>query len=209
MRHDEGIFAMNAVYYHSNTGHSRVVAAYLAQKLGWPLLDLTRQPAAKAEMAVLVFPVHCQNLPRPVLAFLETVQTDWLIPIATYGGICHGNVLQQLQKRFAVRIPAAAYVPVQHSYLQEPVTVALETLDGLLCKLRAPAEIRLPRAYQNPMSNIFPAHRSQLGVKLQRTDRCTRCGMCSRSCLHGAMDNGKPNSRCIRCLRCVAAWRCW
>lgn len=195
---------MNAVFYHSNTGQSRAVAAHLAGKLNWPLLDISEWAGLRLERLVLVFPVHCQNIPGPVTDFLNTAQPDWLIPVATYGGMCHGNVLQQLQKRHNFQIPAAAYVPAKHSYLAEQAPVDYEKLDALLCKIEAPAQIRLPRAYKNPFSDVFPALRSRIGVKLLRTDKCTDCGLCGKNCLHRAINNGSVNGNCVRCLRCVA-----
>lgn len=44
---------------------------------------------------------------------------------------------------------------------------------------------------------------SRCGVSLLRTDACNDCGACDGVCQQGAIACGRPNGRCIRCLRCV------
>lgn len=205
---------MNGIIFYSNTNQSREVAQYLYEKTGWALYDLNCPEQARAaadaalERAVLVFPVHCQNVPRAVEECLKTLNARYLAVVATYGKVCYGNVLHTVQRHYkAGDIVAAAYVPMQHAYLPDHKTTDLKVLQSIVQKLMlpSPAPVRVPRSYKNPLADLFPVSRSRLGVKIS-VDRgkCTGCGKCARECLFGGMANGKTNGKCIRCLKCAA-----
>ena len=204
---------MNAVIYYSNTGESKKIAQVLAQQTKYDLLDLTNVSDVFERVfdnAVVVFPVHCQNIPATVRAFLKNFTANNLALVATYGKMCHGNVLYEAQKLWCGNIVAAAYVPTKHSYLTDSSCADTDKFTAIADKLRviadkfnAPQPIKVPRAYKNVFAGFFPALRSRMGVKLYKTDRCNACGKCDKACERQAIHNGKPNGKCIRCLKCV------
>ena len=89
---------MNAVVFYSNTCQSKAIATYFANQLGYPLVDMETKCAEHYQNLVLVFPVHCQNIPDIVKFFLKNISVDNLTVIATYGKMCCGNVLCEIQK---------------------------------------------------------------------------------------------------------------
>ena len=205
---------MRGIVFYSNTNQSRALAEYLASLTGWELFDLSRpeqaERAAHTAFArlVLVFPVHCQRLPRPISDFLRELDAKMLAVVATYGGMCHGNVLHEVQREYAAgQIVAAAYVPMQHAYLPEEKKTNLDVLHGLAAKLTAdtPTPVRVPRAYKNPLADFFPAWRSRMGVRMYLDPGlCTGCGKCERECSEGGVEDGRFTNRCIRCMKCAA-----
>ena len=197
---------MNAVVYYSNTGQSRAVATYLAERLDYPLVDLEACRQSHFESLVLVFPVYCQNIPDAVKDFLSGITTEHLTPVATYGKMCYGNVLYEIQKKYPrCSVVAAAYVPTKHTYLTEDTPFEdYSLLDPLADKVKHPAPVRLPRAYKNPFANLLPALRSYLGVSVYRTEACDGCGLCTARCPQCAIREGVTSAACIRCLRCVS-----
>lgn len=196
---------MNAVVYYSNTGQSRAVAEYLAERLGYPAMDMEVCRKVRFEILVLVFPVHCQNIPPSVRFFLDKITADYLIPVATYGKMCYGNVLWEIQRTYTRNtVAAAAYVPTKHTYLADDIPFDdYHLLDPLVDKVKNPAPIRLPRTYKNPFADLLPTLRSRLGVRLYRTEACDGCGLCTARCPQMAIQAGITNQKCIRCLRCV------
>ena len=197
---------MNAVVYYSNTGQSRAVAVYLAERLDYPLVDLEACTECHFDNLVLVFPVYCQNIPDTVKGFLSGITADHLTPVATYGKMCYGNVLHEIQKKYpCTTVVAGAYVPTKHTYLTKDTPFSdYSLLEPLVDKVKHPAPIRLPRTYKNPFANLLPALRSYLGVDVYRTEACDGCGLCSVRCPQCAIQNGHTGTKCIRCLRCVS-----
>ncbi len=196
---------MNAVIYYSNTGYCKSIAEYLADKSGFDLTDLYDATEYPFETVILVFPVHCQNIPKAVTTFLQKLTVKYLVPVAAYGRACRGNVLYELQKKYRRDIVAAAFVPTGHAYLQEEGFAEFEKLDPVLEKLKNPAPVVIPKSYKNPLADIASELRSRAGVKLYPDAACTKCGTCTAICKNGGIVNGKPNKNCIRCLKCVAA----
>ena len=66
---------MKAVIYYSNTNESLRIAEYLAENLSYPLTDIRNALDNEYSDAVLVFPVHCQNIPD-MLKIASTVVMD-------------------------------------------------------------------------------------------------------------------------------------
>jgi len=197
---------MNAVAFYSNTGQSKAVAKYLANKLGYPLVDVELSAEKCYHNLVLVFPVYAQNIPKIVKDFLKDILVDNLTLIATYGKMCYGNVLYEIQKKYQKNIIAGAYVPTKHSYLSnDDAFCEFEKLEPVIEKIKNPDFIRLPRMYKNPLADIFPDLRSRLGLKILKNERCDGCNACGERCSFGAIESGKVNRSCIRCLRCVHA----
>lgn len=195
---------MNAVVYYSNTDQSKRIAEYTAQKTRFPLFDIFALTEYEFDTMVLVFPIHCQNIPQQVKDLLKLLRTKALIPIATYGKMCYGNVLYEIQKRYDYNIIAAAYVPTKHTYLNENDFTDFESLNPILSKINNPTQIKLPKTYKNPLSGFFKGSRSRMGVKIYKDNNCNNCGICNAVCNNNAIAYGKPNRKCIRCLKCVA-----
>ena len=194
---------MNAVVYYSNTGQSMRIAEYLAQQTDFPLLDIFELTECNFDTTVLVFPVHCQNIPKPVKAFLAQLHTNALIPIATYGKMCYGKVLYEIQRHYTHKITAAAYVPTKHTYLDENEFTDFECLNPILSKINSINSITIPKTYKNPLSNICMSLRSRMGVKIYKDNKCNNCGLCNEICNNNAITYGKTNRKCIRCLKCI------
>ncbi len=198
---------MIGVYRFSGTGHAAAVADFLGEQLGVPVTDISELPVGQmvtVPTAVVVFPVYCQNIPQPVAAFLQRMQTDWLVPVAVYGGFGSGHVLHDAAHLSKCRVSAAAIVPAGHTLLHEEVSFDRAALLPLVEKIRCPHPIALPRERKNPMADVFPAWRSRIGVRMHRGNVCHYCGRCEAVCPCGAIHTGHINSRCMRCMKCVA-----
>ena len=195
---------MNAVVYYSNTGQSKSVAEFMANQLGYALTNIDVATLEEYANLVLVFPVHCQNIPDLVKNFLQKNTVSNLAIVATYGKMCPGNVLYEIQKKYHKNIVAAAYVPTKHSYIEEDDTFSdFDKLSTLVEKIKNPSLIQLPKRYKNPFANVFPRLRSQLGLKIKKNADCNGCNQCGTNCSCSAMEKGVTNSNCIRCLKCV------
>ena len=195
---------MNAVVFYSNTGQSNAIAAYFANQLGYPLADMEAKCAKHYQNLVLVFPVHCQNIPDIVKSFLKNVSVDNLTAIATYGKMCCGNVLCEIQKNYQKNIVAGAYIPTKHSYIDnDDAFCDLDELKPIVEKVKEPSYIQLPRLYKNPLADIFPKLRSRIGLAIQKSENCNGCNLCAERCSFGAIKSGTTNRKCIRCLKCV------
>ena len=165
---------MNAVVFYSNTGQSKAIAAYLANQLGYPLADMETKCAVHYQNLVLVFPVHCQNIPDIVKNFLKNVSVDNLTAIATYGKMCCGNVLYEIQKSYQKNIVAGAYIPTKHSYIDnDDVFCDFDKLKPLIEKVKAPSYIQLLKLHKNPLADVFPKPRSRLGLTIQKAQIAT------------------------------------
>ena len=196
---------MITVIYFTGSGHSQAVAEWMADKLsckataqeslGNPVENVT---------TVVVFPVYCQNVPPPVVAFLKQLRAPHVGLIATYGGFSHGNVLWEAQRILGERVIFGAYLPTGHSCLGEPATFDTIALEPLLQRCESPSAAIMPRTPKNPLADLAPAWRSRTGIRMMRTETCDGCGLCTRLCPMGAMRNGISSRKCIRCLRCVS-----
>lgn len=195
---------MNAVVYYSNTGQSKSVAEFLSKQLGYALTNIEAVSLEEYANLVLVFPVHCQNIPDLVKDFLRKITVENLTIVATYGKMCLGNVLYEIQKKYHKNIVAAAYVPTKHSYIEDDdVFCDFDKLNPLVDKIKNPSLIQIPKRYKNPFANFFPKLRSIVGLEINKTVDCNSCNICGKNCSCGAMENGVTSSKCIRCLKCV------
>ena len=195
---------MNAVVFYSNTGQSKASATYFANQLGYPLADMEIKCAEYYQNLVLVFPVHCQNIPDIVKSFLKNISVENLTVVATYGKMCCGNVLYEIQKNYQKNIVAGAYIPTKHSYIDnDDAFCDLDELKPIVEKVKEPSYIQLPRLYKNPLADIFPKLRSRIGLAIQKSENCNGCNLCAERCSFGAIKSGTTNRKCIRCLKCV------
>ncbi len=195
---------MIQVYCFSGSGHSRVLAQYIAERLHTAVIPITPDMKAEADTAVVIFPVYCQNIPPAVKQFLRGLDAGHAVLIATYGKISHGNVLWEASRATRTQIIAGAYIPTGHSFLGQGADFDANELDAILDRVAAPQPAEIPRCGKNPFASFAPAWRSRVGLRLDKTEACNACGICTRACPMGAMQNGTPDSRCIRCLRCVS-----
>ena len=197
---------MNAVVFYSNTGESEKIAAYFSEKLGYPLVSMEKAGKEHYENLVLVFPVHCQNIPQVVVDFLQALEVTNLTALATYGKMGYGNVLYEIQSKLRLDLVAGAYIPTKHAYLEHDRSFCdWERLSPILEKIQNPSKVLIPKSHKNPLADMFPTLRSRLGVKIRRSADCVRCGVCTRNCGQRAIESGVVNGKCIRCLKCVAA----
>nr|MBE6544666.1 hypothetical protein [Oscillospiraceae bacterium] len=195
---------MNAVAYFSCTGESKKIAEHLAGELDFNLFEIREIGEWEIDNLVLAFPVHCQNIPEPVKDLLCRVRIKNLTVLATYGRMCSGNVLYEIGKKYNSNIVAAAYIPTKHSYLEEKGFSDFDRLAPLIEKIKSPSKVKLPKLYKNPLADLLPVLRSRVGVKMIMNENCDGCGMCTDRCNFGGIKNGVINTKCVRCLKCVA-----
>ncbi|MGM9645516.1 MAG: 4Fe-4S binding protein [Eubacteriales bacterium] len=191
------------VYCFSGSGHSRAVAEFFAQKLNTDLLTITPDADCKDNIAIVVFPVYCQNIPEAVAEFLKNSKANYIVLIATYGGISHGNVIWEASKLTESAVIAAAYVPMGHSFLREGTEFDSEPLTPIFERISNLRVATLKKERKNVLANFYPALRSRIGIKIERTERCDSCNLCGNICPNNAIQNGKTGRTCIRCMRCV------
>ena len=197
---------MNAVVFYSNTGASKELAAYFSNRLDYPFIAIEEVKQNRYENLVLVFPVHCQNIPAPVKNFLRTAKIENLTAIATYGKMYHGNVLWEIRQKYHENIVAAAYLPTKHAYIEKDDEFSdFGSLEQIVEKIKNPSSVRIPKLYKNPLSDLFPKLRSRLGLKIYTTESCDGCDVCAENCPLNGIKKGVTNGNCIRCLRCVEA----
>ena len=195
---------MVAIYCFSGSGHSLVVAQELAKMLACDIrpMDISSE-TENQDIAVIVFPVYCQNIPKPVKQFLKRLKAKYIALIATYGKISYGNVLYEAQRFLHGQIIAGAYIPMGHTFRNGDYTIDTKYLLPIVQRMKAPQKVIIPKSRKNPLSNFFPSFRSRIGVKIVKGELCNNCGLCETSCPMGAVRNGKIHSECIRCLHCV------
>lgn len=198
---------MTAVYYFSGSGHSLAVADFFAKQLNCKLVEMGSYAITEPheDVAVVVFPVYCQNIPQPVKVFLKGLTSRYVILIATYGRISYGNVIFEASKTVRGGVIAGAYVPIGHTFLNGDFSFDESTLLPILERAQDPRKAYIPKTRKNPLADILPAWRSRVGVKIIKTDKCLKCRQCEKSCPMGAIKNGVIGKKCIRCLRCVTA----
>lgn len=195
---------MTAIYCFSGSGHSLAVSSALAEMLSCKLKLIGPEHESTSEdVAVVVFPVYCQNIPSPVTQFLKRMEARHIVLIATYGKISHGNVLYEAQALLHGEVIAGAYIPIGHTFLKEDAAFDAAFLRLIVQRIHAPQKVCIPKVRKNPFANILPELRSRISVKITKGVRCNHCGLCERVCPVGAIRNGTIHSKCIRCLRCV------
>ncbi len=192
------------VYCFSGGGHSEEVAVCCAARLGGQVIPVGAETSCEGERALFVFPVYCERLPPPVAGFLRRAKVKQAAFVATYGGMSFGHVLYDAQRLFAGSVLAGAYVPTEHSFIRDGFRFDDGALIPVLEKLSSGGrEVIFPRTPGHIFSGFAPAWRSRVGVRLIRKDSCDGCNICAQACPMRAMDKGRANGACIRCLRCV------
>ena len=203
---------MNCIIYYSNTNQSKLVAEYFKEKLSWNIYDLNNPKERNIiineiyETTVIVFPVYCQSVPDFIKKIIKNIKSKYIIPIATYGKMCYGNALFNFKKYYKNRkIIAAAYVPMNHSYLNEKEVTYLSKLDLVIEKINNNnlTEIIIKKSYKNIFAPLLKDLRSRMLVKMDiDLTKCINCGKCEKECIYEGIKNHKFNKKCIRCLKC-------
>lgn len=191
------------VFYFSGSGHTQEIADYCAQALNVDVISFDKDKFQVCDVAIVVFPVYCQNIPQIVRDGLPKIDAKRFVLIATYGRISFGNVLHEASQLINGTMVAAAYVPTGHSYLSEGNIFDLNLLHPIFANLSSERSISIKRFKKNIFADFLPDFRSRIGVKIKCSEDCNKCGICTRNCPCQAMHNGTPDNKCIRCLRCV------
>ncbi len=194
---------MNAVLYFTCSGQSKAVAEYIAEKLNFPLYDITDCKETHFKSAVIVFPIHCQSYPRVLKSYFKNLNAEYITLIATYGKASPGNAIFKAARLFTNKVVAAAYIPAKHTYDFDGLNGDATVPDEIMQKIKAPSYIKIPRRAKNIFAGLFPAARSRTAIKIIKTEACANCNFCGESCPVGAMKCGKPSHKCVRCLKCV------
>ena len=193
---------MITIYCFSGSGHSFAVSKELSQMLDCEIKPVDSKTVTD-DVAVLVFPVYCQNIPKPVKQFLKRMRAKHIVLIATYGKISYGNVLYEAQKLLCGQVIAGAYIPMGHTFLDGDYEFDATQLRPIVQRIKTPQQVTIPKTSKNPLANIFPGLRSRIGVKIKKVHNCDNCGLCEKTCPVGAIRNGRIHLQCIRCLHCV------
>lgn len=197
---------MKKIYCFTGTGHTKEIADYFATALNEKVIDVhlnTKVIDENINVAIVLFPVYCQDIPMPVKRLLPKIKAKYFVLIATYGKMSYGNVLFEASKMVKGTVIASAYIPTEHTYLKESFKVDFNRLAPILKRIDNPQRAYVPKSIKNPLASIFPNLRSRVAVKISKTNACTECTICSNNCPMNAIVNGVTNNQCIRCLCCV------
>ena len=193
---------MNAVIYWSNTGESLKIAKYIAEKSGYPLMDLMCLKSKEFNDIFLVFPIHYQSIPLTIEPVIKSLKFHKAVVVLTYGKMHTGDVLNDVQKIAQGMIVGGAYIPCKHTYLLNDKSFnEYEKLDYIVDMIERDNEAVFPQLKKNVLAKVLPNTRHRMSVKIIRTDKCTNCGACNKVCEH--ISNGVVDHKCIRCLKCV------
>lgn len=193
---------MNVILYYSKTNESLNVANYIKEKTNYSLINIENIDTFECDNVFLVFPVYSQNIPVLVKQKIKKLVCQRAIIIATYGKMNYGRAVYDAQKLIKGKIIGGAYIPSKHSYKPEDTHFSdFEKLDSLIEKINSEDEVVIPKTKKNLFANMFKHLRAKYGVKIIKTDRCISCSICNTVCPN--ITDGKPNSKCSRCLKCV------
>lgn len=198
---------MDAVIYYSCTGNGKKVAQEIAQKTAFEALALTDGTRDKIacsafDTAVIVFPVHCQSYPAFMRSFFKKLNAKRIALVATYGRVNAGNAVYEAARLLKAPVVAALYLPARHSYLQESYQTP-EVPQSFIGKLVSDAPAKISKRRKTPFAGCLPSLRSRALIKIKRSAACSGCNLCKENCTVKAIDCGKTNARCVRCLKCV------
>lgn len=193
---------MNAVLYYSNTNESYNIAKYFSSKLNYTIFDMRNITEYSYDNLVIVFPVYSQNIPSDVKMIIKNIIGKKIVLISTYGKMSFGRTLYEANKLIKGMVVGACYVPTKHAYLKKdsPFNEFCK-LDSLLDCFNSNKEIVIPKTRKNIFANLLINKRAKIGVKIKKNKTCNNCVECGRKCLNIKL--GKPNNKCIRCLKCV------
>lgn len=197
---------MNRIYYFSGSGKSMRLAEHFSKKLDIPAYDITKELSDNeliSETAIVVFPVYCQNLPDPIVDFLPKIKTKYIALAVVYGRKSYGNVIEDASNLINAEFIGGVCVPCGHSFLDEKDGFNFDALSPFIERINNSKPTAIEKGRKSFYADFVPAKRTQLGVKIKRSDKCIHCGKCISDCHIKAMTDNGPNENCIRCLRCV------
>ena len=199
---------MNKIYYFSGSGKSFRLASYFEKVLGFPLVKIANKNNAEdleCETAVLVFPVYCQNLPDPVKDFLPQLKAKNIAVAALYGKKSFGNVIYDVSELTNADFIAGVCIPTGHSFLSENDDFNTDALSPFIDKIKSPSKANIVKSKKSFYADLIPAQRTQIAVKIIRSDSCKECRKCIENCPMDAINNDFIiNKNCIRCLKCIS-----
>jgi len=199
----------------SPTGSTRSIARHFHNRLGGTFTDITDpvarssfNPDLRDSLVILSFPVHSQNVPRPIRDILKSLKADRLVMNITYGGYSFGNVCEEAVRMIGeCHVKGVTVTPVRHAYVDHEVPIDMMRYDTLIDMVSqdAPGEAEVPRGFKNPFASFFEKARTDFNIRLSvDPDLCVRCGKCRDVCPVGAIDSDYMISKtCIRCLTCA------
>ena len=187
---------MNAVIYFSCSGQSQTVAEDLAERLSFDLYEMRSAEGKFFENIAIVFPVHCQSFPAPLKSFFKALNAKHVTLIATYGMAHCGDALYEAANLINGEIIAEAYLPAKHTYCETGETIFVP--EEVICKMRAPVPVKIPKLKKTPFAGFLPTLRSRLIIKIKKSKKCVSCGICGGQCPVGAVENGNISTKCIR-----------
>lgn len=195
---------MNKILYFSGSGKSKRLAEYLAKELDFPISDIVfEMENSDYELALIVFPVYCQNLPDPVKNFLPKLKAKKVAFAATYGKKSFGNVIEDAVNITKSEFIGGVCIPCGHSFLSEADDFDFASLYPFIERIKNPEKAEVQSAKKDFYADLIPAQRTRIGIKIKQTDSCTKCGKCTDICPMGSIKYGKIGRNCIRCLRCI------
>ena len=195
---------MNKIFFFSGSGKSKRLAEFFGKELDFPVFDITeRKTDFSAEIAVVVFPVYCQNLPDPIKDFLKELKAEKTAFAASYGKKSFGNVIEDAVNLTDSEFIGGVCVPCGHSFLSEPDDFDFESILPFIDRIKNPEKAKTEHCKKDFYADFVPAKRTRIGIKIKRNDKCKNCGKCTEICPMGAIKNGNIGKNCIRCLRCL------
>ena len=150
---------MTSVYCFSGSGHSYAIAEYFAKRIAGTGCNIDRRLAeshCQADLAVVIFPVYCQNIPAVVRDFFSKLDSKHVVP--------HRHIRQNLSLRKCAgrhlkiirgRVIAAAYVPMGHT-LFDSSTPDAQPLQPIFARIQHPRAATLTRESKTPPRQLFP-----------------------------------------------------
>ncbi|WP_213505197.1 EFR1 family ferrodoxin [Paenibacillus faecis] len=226
------------IFYFSGTGNSLFIAQELHKSFPEatvvPIIQVTDY-SIKADVVGFVFPVHAFTMPAPVKYFLEKInleQPSYLFAIATRGGSpCHvfRDMDRLLQKKERA-LNAHWFIDMPNNFCHIADTPDQALIERLCAEARVklePIAAAIGNREEVHATNseksfwrkklLFPA----LSVVLRKTDylhtdkkfyaddRCIGCGLCTKVCLSGKIEQqeGRPvwkeETECYFCFACI------
>ncbi len=216
----------SCIFWFSGTGNSLYAAKRLSSELDMPLCRITDEPprspvGGKGEKVGFVFPSYYGNLPRAVLAFVNSLEIHpdtYVFAVVTMGAMGLGSVgaLQSALSTKGVRLSYGRGIRMPANYViaynpadTEKSGKAMDRTNGRILRMAAEiaAEKQVIRKFPMVSNNLY-SNVEALDAGITAGDGCTGCGLCQRVCPVGniSMEDGRPQwlHRCEHCVACIS-----